>query len=50
MPLTIVDSSCLVGLERIGRLRLLFKTCSEVAIPQAIAEEVGELPDGLPVQ
>ena len=50
MPLTIVDSSCLVGLERIGRLRLLFKTCSEVVVPEAVAEEVGELPEGLSVQ
>lgn len=50
MTLAIVDSSCLVGLERIGHLRLLAETYPDAAAPPAVAEEVGRLPRWLPVE
>jgi len=36
----IVDSACLIGLERIGKLEILPQVFSPILIPPAVAEEV----------
>ncbi len=41
MSLIIADTSCLIALERIGRLALLHAVFPEVAAPAAVAEEFG---------
>jgi predicted nucleic acid-binding protein len=38
---TVADSSCLIVLERIGRLDLLPRVFGSVLIPEAVAKEVG---------
>lgn len=38
---TVADSSCLIVLERIGRLDILPRVFGSVLIPEAVAKEVG---------
>ena len=49
MSRVIVDTACLVGLERIGRLELLTETFAGVVIPSAVAEEFGSVPKGISI-
>ena len=46
----VVDSTCLIGLERIGRLDLLSELFEPVAIPPEVAREFGGLFDWLKVE
>jgi uncharacterized protein len=40
----VVDTACLIGLERIGRLGLLGSLIDPVIVPEAVASEFGHLP------
>ena len=46
----VVDSTCLIALERIERLDLVPRLFSQVFAPPAVVEEFGETPDWLNVQ
>ena len=46
----VVDSTCLIALERIERLDLVPRLFSQVFAPPAVVEEFGETPDWLDVQ
>ena len=46
---TVSDSTCLIALERIGRLELLQKVFEEVWVPPAVLKEVGQVPGWIAV-
>lgn len=46
MPLAVVDTSCLIAVERLERPALVPALFSEAAVPPAVAEEYGAVPDG----
>jgi len=43
----VLDTACLIGLERLGRLELIPRLLSAAVVPPAVAEEFGPLPDGV---
>jgi predicted nucleic acid-binding protein len=45
----VVDSTCLIGLERIGRLDLLFSLLDPIVVPPAVLSEFGSNPEWLSV-
>lgn len=45
----VVDSACLIGLERIGRIDLLSALLDPIIAPPAILTELGKLPDWISV-
>ena len=45
----VVDSACLIGLERIGRLDILSALLDPVFAPPAVNAEFGSLPSGITV-
>ena len=49
MGRVIVDTACLVGLERIGRLKLIPETFADVVIPSAVADEFGRVPERISI-
>jgi predicted nucleic acid-binding protein len=50
-PITVSNSSCLIGLEMAGRLDLLQRLYGTVVVPKAVAEECGNrLPPWFQVQ
>ena len=46
----VVDSACLIGLERIGRLDLLPALLDPIFVPPAVNQEFGTLPTWLTVE
>ena len=46
----VVDSTCLIALERIERLDLVPRLFSQVFAPPAVVAKFGETPDWLDVQ
>jgi len=46
----VVDTACLIGLERIGRLDLLNQLVDPVIVPDAVSGEFGPLPDWIEVR
>lgn len=44
MPPTVVDSTCLIALERIDRLDVLPPLFPDIVVPPAVAEEFGSSP------
>ena len=46
----VVDSACLIGLERIGRLDLLPALLEPIFAPPAVNHEFGALPDWMTVE
>jgi uncharacterized protein len=46
----VVDSTCLIGLERIGRLDLLQSLLDPILVPPAVAKEFGSRPPWLAVE
>jgi predicted nucleic acid-binding protein len=46
----VVDSTCLIGLERIGRLDLLSKLFSPIVVPPEVAREFGVSLDWLKIE
>lgn len=46
----VVDSTCLIALERIGRLDLLPKLFREIFAPTEVVREFGHIPDWLQVR
>jgi predicted nucleic acid-binding protein len=50
-PVTVSNSSCLIGLELIGRIELLHGLYGTVVVPTAVAEECGfQLPEWFEVR
>lgn len=47
MPICLPDTSCLIHLERIGRLDLLRALYDEIRIPPAVRDEYGDVPGGI---
>jgi predicted nucleic acid-binding protein len=48
---TVSNSSCLIGLELVGRLDLLRGLCGTVLVPRAVSSECGSrLPEWFQVQ
>ncbi len=50
MGLVIADSTCLIGLDRIGRLELLPQLFPDIVAPPAVIAEFGHTPAWLTVQ
>ena len=50
IPLALSNSSPLIALARIGRADLLTRVCDRVIVPQAVADELGNLPDGILIE
>lgn len=46
----VVDSACLIGLERIGRLDLLAALIDPIFAPLAVSHEFGSLPAWIKVE
>lgn len=46
----VVDTACLIGLERIGRLDLLRELVDPVVVPDAVSAEFGPLPEWIKVK
>ena len=47
MPLCIPDTSCLIHLDRIGRLDLLCALFDDIGIPPTVVSEYGSCPSGI---
>lgn len=47
MPVCLPDTSCLIHLERIGRLDLLRGMYEDIRIPPAVRDEYGSVPNGI---
>lgn len=50
MPPTVVDTTCLVALERIGQLDILPRLFPEIVAPPTVVEEFGGSPEWLNVR
>ena len=48
-PCALPDTSCLIHLERVDRLSLLYTLYDEFRIPTAVRDEFGRAPDGFDV-
>lgn len=46
----VVDSACLIGLERIGRLDLLLALLEPIFVPSAVSHEFGSAPAWMKVE
>lgn len=49
MALCLPDTSCLIHLERIGRLDLLRALYDDICIPPAVRDEFGRVPAGIEI-
>ena len=49
MPVCVPDTSCLIHLDRIGRLDLLRRLYDDIRIPPAVHDEYGDAPDSIEV-
>jgi len=49
MAVCLPDTSCLIHLERIGRLDLLHSLYDDIRIPPAVQDEYGGVPEGMQV-